>query len=269
MEYLQHPLETRQLYLDQIQADDYTGVPHLYDSEQGFMDRMDMLAYDDALIAFTDKGNVYGLGPIWANFLNVIPHFIWKEKPIFPFGNAFAHEIGVLSEDDTTTGISFGPVADAYHEAQWFGVLVVLPPIIFLYFFVTESLTGSVRETPYALLPIALAAHAAPEGLLAAPLYMATIGAVLLIVIAFMSKYVLAHFTRLAMGGDRTRVQITQSFFPDARAFFATAQARAARPADASLRRISAFRRTNVQTQLCLQDAAKLRRFKGLPVLWK
>ena len=179
---------------------------------------MGMIAYDDALIAYTDKGNIYGLAPVWESFLNIVPHFIWKDKPIYLFGNDYAHEIGVLSEDDTTTGISFGPVGDAYHEAQWFGILVVLPPIMFLYFFVTESLTGSVRETPYAILPIALAAHAAPEGMLTSPIYMATFGAFLLIVVAFLSKYVLAHFVRLLMGGDRTRVLLTQNFFPASRA---------------------------------------------------
>ena len=210
--YLTHPIETRQLYLDELESSDVTQGPHLYDSLQGFGDRLNMLAFDDALIAQTDKTGVYGLVPVFSGYLNIIPHFIWKDKPIFAFGNVYAHEIGLLGEDDNSTGISFSPVSDAYHEATWFGILFVWPIVIFLYFFIIDSLTGSLRDSPYAMLPVALAAHFAPEGLMGGAIYMQTIGAALLIAVAFLSKSVLASAMRVAMGGERVRVLRTRDF---------------------------------------------------------
>jgi hypothetical protein len=212
IDYLKDPLGTRALYLDEVESLDTSGSPHLYTSQQPFMERLSMLPVDDYLIAYTNQGNVFGLYPTYAAYINVVPRFLWKDKPSIGFGNVYAHEIDMLSPDDTTTGISFSPIGDAYHQATWFGVLLVFPIVTFLYFFITDSLTGSVRDSPYALLPIALAAHAAPEGMMGGEVYLQTYGAFLLIVIVFLSKYVLARFTRLAMGGDRTRVFRTRDF---------------------------------------------------------
>jgi hypothetical protein len=210
--YLTHPLETRALYLQDLQNVDMDGAPHLYDSPQGFADRLNMMCFDDAIMAYTDKGNVFGLEPTYYSYLNLVPHFIWKDKPYVGFGNTFAHEIGVLGEDDDTTGISFSPLGDAYHEAKWFGILFIWPIVIFLYFFVTDSLTGSARQSPYAVLPIALAAHAAPEGMMATPIYLQTTGALMLIILSLVSKYVLAYATRVGMGGERVRILRTRDF---------------------------------------------------------
>jgi hypothetical protein len=210
--YLTHPLETRRLYLDQLEEVDISGAPHLYKNVQGFADRLNMISYDDALIAYTDRGAVYGLTPTYNAYLNAIPHFIWKDKPDIAYGNTYAHEIGVLAEDDYSTGISFSPVGDAYHEATWFGLLFVWPVVIFLYFFITDSLTGNLRQSPYAMLPISLAAHFAPEGSMTSAIYMQTTGAALLIIIAFLCKSVLAYGMRVGLGGERVRVLRTRDF---------------------------------------------------------
>ena len=212
--YLTHPLETRAAYLDELSEAEGVGGPHLFTSQQPFMERLTMFAFDDAIINYTDKGNVFGLPPTYAYYINVVPRFLWKDKPPTGYGNTFAHELGVLGDDDFTTGISFSPAGDAYHEAKWFGVLVVWPIVIFLYFFITDSLTGSVRDTPYALLPIALASHVASEGLMGGAVYLQTYGAFLLILIAYLAKNVLARLTQLALGGDRVRVLRTRDFLP-------------------------------------------------------
>ena len=83
---------------------------------------------DDALINITEQGQVFGISPIWASFSNLIPHFLWPSKPRLYYGTLYAQEIGgLLSEDDTTTGISFSPTAEAFHMARWIGVLIVAP----------------------------------------------------------------------------------------------------------------------------------------------
>ena len=210
--YLQHPLETRAAYLDELADADIAGGPHFFTSVQPLMERLSMISYDDAIISYTDQGNVFGLEPVVATYINVVPRFLWKDKPGVGYGNVYAHELGVLGDEDYTTGISFSPAGDAYHEAKWFGILAVFPIVIFLYFFITDSLTGSVRDTPYALLPIALASHVASEGLMGGAVYLQTYGAFLLVLIAYLAKHVLARFTRLALGGDRVRVLRTHDF---------------------------------------------------------
>lgn len=199
--YLSNLSETRELYLASRENHDITGEPHFYSTPQGFFDRLTMLAFDDDLINYTDEGNVFGLLPTVYSYANIVPHFIWKEKPVFSYGNVYAREIGALPDEDVTTGISFSPTGDAYHQATWLGVLVVWPVVVFLFFLVTDSLTGSTRQAPWALLPITLASHQAPEGLMSGTIFLTTYGVVALVFLAFFAKYLVPVATDLMRGG--------------------------------------------------------------------
>ena len=156
-----------------------------------------MLAFDDALITLTDQGSVYGLGPAYGTFVNSIPRFLWKDKPEYKSGNVYGQQIGVISESDDSTGISFSPTGDAYHEAKWFGVIVVETFIMFVLFLVSDSLSGDVRKAPWGMLFLALFAHAAPEGELPGPIWLATFGAESVIFAALFSGYAIPLLTRL------------------------------------------------------------------------
>ena len=211
--YLSDLKETRKLYLVSAEnGDDYESAPHFYRESQGLFDRLEMLAYDDALITVTDQGTPFGLGPVYFTYINIVPHFLWPSKPTIGFGNVFAHEIGVLAENDETTGISFSPVGEAYHEAAWWGVGLLLPGIVFLLFLVTDSLAGDVRISPWGFLPISVAVNVAPEGGLTGAISMTTYGAVVLILVALLSRYVFPLLWPLVIGGSRTRVRPTMNF---------------------------------------------------------
>ena len=172
--YLSDLNKTRQLYLDAIAEVDIANDPHLYDEREGFLDRMVMLAPDDALIDFTDKGNVFGLDPTFQTYANVIPHFLWHDKVAVNTGNTYAHELGLLAEDDVTTGISLSPVADAYHQARWLGLLLLLPINMFIAFLIADSVAGSSKYSIWAMLPILEVSHLAPEGGLGGCVYLST-----------------------------------------------------------------------------------------------
>ncbi len=211
---LSHPEATRALYLEtEVVADD-SGGPHYYDEPQGLMDREQMLAFDDALIDYTAQGNVRSLEPLIQEFEAIVPRFLWANKPIVFSGNEFAREIDVLSQEDLTTGISFSPIGDAYHEAEWFGVGVVLPIVLFMLFFIGDSLAGDTRISPWGLLLIALAATAAPEGLMQGSVYLMSYGAFAVAVIALLARYVLPVVANLLTGSERTRVRRTMEFRP-------------------------------------------------------
>ena len=204
--YLGNLNETRRLYLEQQESTKVEGEPHLFSTPQGFLDRLNMLAFDDAIITITEEGSVFGLQPTILSYANVLPHFIWRDKPHFAFGNVYAHEIGLLDDEDVTTGISFSPIGDAYHQAAWLGVLVVWPGVVFLFFFATDSLTGSAKYAPWALLPISQTPHIAPEGMMAGVILLTTYGIFSLLAIVFFARYLLPIATSIFGTGKEQKL---------------------------------------------------------------
>jgi hypothetical protein len=188
-------------------ADDF--VIHYYNQSHGLFDRLQMISWDDALIDTTEQGHVYGLYPVLFSFINVVPHFLWKDKPIIPLGNIYSHEIGLAhnarDSDDNTTGISFSPTGDAFHEARWVGVLLVAPALWLLCFLGMDCLCGDTRRSPWGLLMIAICSHAAPEGMLDGPVRLMTYGAFSICLAAFLATYVLPIVATLTTG-PRKRV---------------------------------------------------------------
>ncbi len=169
LKYLSDLNETRRLYEETLDNYDLDEEQHLFDQRVAFLDRLIMFAPDDALIAYTNRGNVFGLEPTLDYHLNVIPHLIWKNKPVWNFGNLYGHELGMVAYEDFTTGISFSPTAEFYHEAKWLGLLLVMPIEMFLGFLAIDSLVGNVRQAPWALVWILEISHAAAEAGAAGP----------------------------------------------------------------------------------------------------
>jgi len=174
VQYLGDLNGTRKTYLDIIADIDIANEPHLYDKREGFLDRLVILAPDDALIDLTERGNVFGLEPTFQGYANLVPHFIWHDKKVYNTGNLYAHELGELSEDDDLTGVSFSPVADAFHQAKWLGILLLLPISAFLAFLIVDSVAGSSKYSVWAILPILEVTHVASEAGLGGTVYLST-----------------------------------------------------------------------------------------------
>lgn len=214
-----HMAELRSRYLqDQLDQPEDDSLPRLYDHAQGFWDRLNMLAPDDALIAYTLDGHEEGLLPTWWSVLNIVPHFVWKDKPFFYIGNMYAREIGMIAEENDVTGVSFSPAADAFHQAGFFGLFLLVPAVLFILFMVMDSLSGDIRESPWGILFCVACTHSAPEGLLGGQVYISTYVAFGVIVVAFLSKWVLPPITGVITNNDRTRPQRTMNFKPAPRA---------------------------------------------------
>ena len=201
--------------VDYDEIDDY--MIHYYNQSHGLFDRLQMISIDDALIDATEQGHVFGTYPILFGFMNVIPHALWKSKPSIGFGNIFAHEIQTAhfshrGENDDTTGISFSPTADAFHEARWYGVLLLAPALWFVLFFVMDWLSGDTRREPWGLVLIALCAHFAPEGMLQGAIWLLTYGTFILVVVAVSAAYVLPIVATLLVGPSRPTRVVTTSW---------------------------------------------------------
>ena len=187
-------VETQESEQNLQDTDDYS--IHYYNAPQGIFDRLQMISIDDALIGVTEQGRVFGLTPLLYDLFNLVPHFIWPNKPLIALGNVYSHEIGLAhystaGDEDSTTGISFSPTSDAFHMARWTGVLLVAPALWFMCFFMMDFVCGDTRKSPWGLLMVAMCAHIAPEGMMNGPFYLTTVGPLTVIFVSFLAAYVL------------------------------------------------------------------------------
>jgi hypothetical protein len=209
---LEHPDKLRRDYEETERAGAYGNS--YFNTAQGFWDRLTFIAVDDSLIDFTDQGHVFGFSPIPAAFVNIVPHVILPNKPNINYGNVYLHELGGLSEEDTTTGISFSPTAEAYHMGKWIGVLVVAPLIWFLLFVTFDSVFGDLRTTPWGLLVLVGISHTAPEGALAGAIYFLIFQLIAFTFCALFATYIAPSFASAFLGPDRRIVKPPPSFQP-------------------------------------------------------
>jgi hypothetical protein len=167
------------------------GVPAYFDTPQGFLDRLQMISMDDAIINVTEQRGPLGTWPIILDFENYIPHFLWPNKRPLSLGNFYAHEIGMIGTDDLSTGISFSPIGEGFHLVRWIGVLLILPALWTMLFTLFDSLCGDVQATPWGLLALVTSAHFAPEGGLSGIVYMLWFTAIAIIFAALAAIYVM------------------------------------------------------------------------------
>ncbi len=206
IQLLSHPEQTREEYMRQ--SEDARGLNSYYDTPQGFWERLQFISVDDALINVTDQGRVFGLLPLQAEMLNAIPHVFWPEKPSFNFGNVYAHEIGGMADEDTSTGISFSPTAEAYHLAEWKGVLLIAPLLWFIFFVVYDSLFGDLRSAPWGLLAAVDIAHAAPENGVTGVIHLLTFGTEGLVFCAVFAAWFAPAVASIILGPGRERTAL-------------------------------------------------------------
>lgn len=191
LDMLMHPMRTRELYVQQEALGNAFLGYHWFDHGEGLLDRLTMFPIDDALIHRTDRGYSPGALPLETYAINMVPRYLVNEKLVWHWGNRYAHEIGLLSKNDTTTGISFSPFGDVYHCLQWWGVTAVSIPLYLMMFWVCDSLTGSTKDTLWATLYILFFTHYAPEGMMNTPFYAVSFIAFMVTFVAFTSRYVL------------------------------------------------------------------------------
>jgi len=173
-----------------------------FNTPQGLFDRLEMVAMDDALVDHTKQFGTIGILPVIESFENLVPHFLWPGKPNLLSGNLFAHEVGVLGDEDESTGVSFSSPIVAYHLIGWPGVFLLAPFLWFLLFTVFDSLCGDVRKAPWGLLAMVLFAHAAPEGDINATIYAIFYGAIGIIFAAVTGAYVMPFIGTFLIGPE-------------------------------------------------------------------
>lgn len=158
---------------DQEEMESSNGLTGYYDKPQGsLISRLSMIPPDDSLFAYSAQEHYEGLAPVEDYFANLAPHFIAPHKQLTFGGNYYAHEMGAgLAAEDVTTGISFSPVAEAYHCEGWGGIFWLLPLIWVLLFSSIDFVVGDMARYPWGLMVVVWFAHLAPEQLLGGMIY--------------------------------------------------------------------------------------------------
>ncbi len=185
---LTHMDDVRQQYEESVA---FTGNVHFYDQHMGLLSRLEVFSVDDALIDVTDQRGPIGYTPLIEGFEAMIPHFLWPNKPVAFYGNTYAHEIGILGDNDNLTGVSFSPSADAYHEGGIIGVLITESGVLILIFLVLDSVIGDVRLNPIGLLMTILISRAASEGALFSTPYLISNALAGIVIVAYICAYAL------------------------------------------------------------------------------
>jgi hypothetical protein len=138
----------------------------------GLFSRLTIVPVDDMMFSFTAKGHYVGYLTILHDYENWVPHFILPDKVGGYNGNYYAHEMGgFVAADDNTTGISFSPVAEAYHVGGWPAIFVLMPAVWLLLFQSIDFIAGDLRTSPWGLLLVVYFAHAGAESLLSGLIY--------------------------------------------------------------------------------------------------
>ncbi len=172
------------------------GRLNYFNQPEGLFDRLQMFSPDDALIDVTDRMGTYGYEPTKEGWENLIPHVLWPNKPVPYFGNKYAHEIGGIDDEDTTTGVSFGISADAYHQGGFVGVLVIETLCLAAVFLVLSWLLGDVRDHPLVIISILIISHYGPEGGIDG-LILLILNAVTILILGFICMYILPVFASI------------------------------------------------------------------------
>jgi hypothetical protein len=165
-------VEQQQAYVREFSLEHSNGASYFNNADVGLLSRLTIIPVDDLMFTYTGKGHYVGYTTILRDYENWIPHFILPNKVGGYNGNYYAHEMGsFLAADDTTTGISFSPVAEAFHVGGWMGIFLLLPAIWFVLFASIDFVAGDMRMSPWALLLVVYFAHAGAESLLSGLIY--------------------------------------------------------------------------------------------------
>lgn len=197
----------RRQYLEEQQYENEALAPGYFNTHQGFFDRLQLIGPDDSLIAYTGKTGTTGLFPIILYFENFVPHSIWPDKPTWGGGNLYAREIGIVGDEDTTTGISFSPASESFHLGGWTGLLLVAPLLWIAMFTIFDSLCGDVRKAPWGLIVALVYAHLAPEGGLGGVVYAMGYVGFGICFAAFVGTYLMPIVGQLVIGPPGVKIR--------------------------------------------------------------
>jgi hypothetical protein len=138
-----------------------------YRKPLGLLERMSLIKMADLLTAATLREGTSGWETVTHGFKMMVPRAIYPQKPVWNTGEILAQKVGMLAEDDESTQVSFGFIADAFSAFGWWGA-VIIPFLLCLGFFlVYKYLLGALRQSIWGIFFAAQLQHAFTEATIA------------------------------------------------------------------------------------------------------
>ena len=99
------------------------------------LERFSLLPINAGIIDATLREGITGIETLEVGFEMAVPRFLLPEKTASDNSNLLAHrEPGLVGKYDFTTGITIGPVGDAFSTAGWPGTFILSYAITFFLF---------------------------------------------------------------------------------------------------------------------------------------
>lgn len=156
-----------------------------YGEDMGVLDRFSLIEQVDELVAATLATEASGWLTIEHGFKLMMPHFLYPDKPLYNSANFLGHRIGIISDENETTQITFGLIAESYSAFEWGGVVIIPFMLNLLFFVIYKKLVGDIFNNIWAIWLFGVFQHAFVE---------ATIGSMLSYLFRFPLLVIFVYF---------------------------------------------------------------------------
>jgi hypothetical protein len=156
-----------------------------YGRKVGLIDRLSLIKEGDELVRATELDGPSGWKTIVQGLRMLPPRFLYPDKPIYNTANFLAHRVGILSEKDFTTQVSFGFIAEAYSSFKWVGAFLIPFGLMLAFILVYKKLVGPITNNIWAVWLFGMLQHNFVEATIASMVLQVTQSALIIIGIYF------------------------------------------------------------------------------------
>ncbi len=116
----------------------------------GLLDRVCLLNASDRLIEVVNTRGPAGFDVFTKSF-TLLPHLIGGGGATINKKNVLGHTAEMIAPKDVETGIDFSILIEPFGEGSWLGLLLILFPVLVIFFTVDRSGIGTVRGNIWAI----------------------------------------------------------------------------------------------------------------------
>ncbi|MBI4726232.1 hypothetical protein HY768_03235 [candidate division TA06 bacterium] len=130
-----------------------------YGRDMGLLDRMSLIEQNDELIRAVGEQGFSGWHTVIHGFKMLPPRLLYPEKPIYNTANYFGHKIETLADEDFTTQIAMGIIAEAYDAFGWLGVIIIPYLIMAAFILLFNTLSGTMERNIWTIFLMGIFHH--------------------------------------------------------------------------------------------------------------
>jgi hypothetical protein len=130
-----------------------------YGRDMGLLDRMSLIEQNDELIRAVGEQGFSGWHTVIHGFKMLPPRLLYPDKPVYNTANYFGHKTETLGDEDFSTQISMGIIAEAYDAFGWVGVIVIPYLAMATFILLFNTLSGTLERNIWAVFLIGIFQH--------------------------------------------------------------------------------------------------------------